>query len=371
MKGFPMRSKEFTVAYFVSPHGFGHAARAAAVMSAVHEMCPSIDFEIFTEVPIWFFEDSLAGPFSYHSLKTDVGLVQRTPFEEDLRETLKVLDRFFPFKRSFMADLGEKLTRLSCKLVVCDIAPMGIEVAREAGISSVLVENFTWDWIYARYTDFPGDAKRHVPYLQRLFDAATYHVQCAPVCCPRKVDLSTGPVSRSPKIPAPQIRKQLGLSEQARVVMVTTGGVVGQYPFLETLKQQPAIHFIIPGGSHIQETRENLILLPHRSDFFHPDLINASDAVIGKIGYSTLAEVYHAGVPFGYVNRPSFPETEILAAYAKAHMKGFKIEQAEFEDARWIWYPKKLLSLPRIHRDYSNGAVDIARFILSILGVET
>jgi hypothetical protein len=366
-----MRSKEFTLAYFVSPHGFGHAARAAAVMSAVHEMRPSIGFEIFTEVPMWFFEGSLDGPFFYHSLKTDIGLVQRTPFQEDLCETLKVLDQFFPFKRSFVADLGAKLTQLSCNLVICDIAPMGIEVAREAGISSLLVENFTWDWIYARYTDFHGGANRHVAYLRGLFDAATYHVQCTPVCCPREVDLSTGPVSRSSRIPAPQIRKQLGLLEEARVVTITTGGVAGQYAFLEALKQQPDIHFLIPGGSHIQENRENLILLPHHSAFFHPDLINASDAVIGKIGYSTLAEVYHAGVPFGYVNRPSFPETEILTAYARTHMKGFQIEQAEFEGAGWMRYPEKLISFPRIPMDQPNGAVEIARFILSILGDET
>ena len=36
---------------------------------------------------------------------------------------------------------------------------------------------------------------------------------------------------------------------------------------------------------------KNLILLPHHSVFFHPDLVNASDAVVGKLGYSTLAAV--------------------------------------------------------------------------------
>jgi len=30
----------------------------------------------------------------------------------------------------------------------------------------------------------------------------------------------------------------------------------------------------------------------------YPDLINASDFVPGKAGYSNLAEVYHAGEPF-------------------------------------------------------------------------
>ena len=68
-----------SIAYFISPHGYGHAARAAGVMEAVHELNPSIRFEIFTKVPSWFFDDSSSGNFGYHSLLTDIGLVQRTP----------------------------------------------------------------------------------------------------------------------------------------------------------------------------------------------------------------------------------------------------------------------------------------------------
>ena len=47
------------IAYFVTPHGFGHAARAAAVMVALQEIDPAIQFDIFTQVPRWFFQDSL------------------------------------------------------------------------------------------------------------------------------------------------------------------------------------------------------------------------------------------------------------------------------------------------------------------------
>ncbi len=49
-----------SLAYFISPHGFGHAARACAVMSAILERMPGVRFEIFTEVPRWFFVDEPA-----------------------------------------------------------------------------------------------------------------------------------------------------------------------------------------------------------------------------------------------------------------------------------------------------------------------
>lgn len=85
------------IAYFISPHGLGHAARAAAVMDALCDLEPDIAFEIFTLVPEGFFIDSLPGVFQYHPVLTDVGLVQKTPLKADLPATLNRLNQFLPF----------------------------------------------------------------------------------------------------------------------------------------------------------------------------------------------------------------------------------------------------------------------------------
>jgi hypothetical protein len=45
-------SGRYHIAYFISPHGFGHASRAAAVMEALYKIESSIRFEIFTTTPI-------------------------------------------------------------------------------------------------------------------------------------------------------------------------------------------------------------------------------------------------------------------------------------------------------------------------------
>ena len=49
------------LAYFISPHGFGHAARAAAVMSALHTQDPALQFEIFTASHAGFLTIRCAG----------------------------------------------------------------------------------------------------------------------------------------------------------------------------------------------------------------------------------------------------------------------------------------------------------------------
>ncbi len=355
------------IAYFISPHGFGHAARACGVMAAIHEIDPSISFEIFTTVPDWFFKDSLCGPFTYRSLLTDIGLVQKTPLEEDLPKTLRCLDDFLPYDPSKIRGLAEYLNKIACVLVICDIAPMGIAVAEAADIPSVLVENFTWDWIYQNYASYHARMGKYINYLQDLFGTADYHIQTEPICRYHNADLSTLPVSRRARTPSKETRSKLGIPDGAEAVLVTMGGMQHRYTFSEQLINLRDVYFIIPGGSQSMQLRENLVLLPHHSDFFHPDLINACSAVIGKVGYSTVAEAYYAGISYGYVTRPSFPESDVLAAYIEREMNGFPISETEFQEVFWISQLTEFLSLPLIERSSSNGAVQAAQFIYRLL----
>ncbi|MBW2427916.1 MAG: hypothetical protein JRF56_03085 [Deltaproteobacteria bacterium] len=351
------------IAYFVSPHGFGHAARSAAVMQAVSEIEPSVRFEIFTTVPTWFFQDSLSASFSCHDLLTDIGLVQITAFQTDLDETLRSLDDFLPFPAALIAEISATVRKLNCGLIVCDISPLGIPVAKETAIPSVLVENFTWDWIYQQYVGTDGRFKGHIEYLKILFEAVDYHIQIEPVCSPGPADLTTSPVSRNNRTSGAQVRNRLGLSPASKMVLITTGGIEQRYNFLEKLIKLPDIHFVVPGAGLQMERRDNLIILPSHSDFYHPDLVNASDAVIGKVGYSTLAEVYHAGVPFGYVVRSNFRESAPMAAFIEKEMQGIFLEESDFSSGRWLTRLQDLLNLNRVQRRVTNGAKQIGSFI--------
>jgi len=349
-------------------------------MEAIRQRTPEVRFEIFTQVPRWFFQDSLSEPFGYHPLLTDIGLAQKTALVEDMPETLKRLDDFLPFDDFRVQDTASQISRLECRLALCDIAPMGIAVAKVAGIPSVLIENFTWDWIYEAYLKDMPELKRYITYLGKAFDAADYHVQTQPVCRPRDVDLTTSPVSRKIRTSRRQVRQQLGIPNRAKMVMITMGGIPWRYGFLEHLVKREGVYFIIPGADTSQSPdidpltgtgrlagTGGIVLLPHQSAFFHPDLVNAADAVIGKAGYSTVAEVYNAGIPFGYVGRPKFRETAALTAYIEQEMKGLPITEAQFQSGKWLSSLTDLLALPRIRRNDSYGADQVAAFIGELL----
>jgi len=355
------------IAYFISPHGFGHAARAAAVMEFLSEIDTGIQFEIFTTVPAWFFQDSVSAPYAYHHLVTDIGLVQKNAFQADLEDTLCALNDFFPPAPSLIAKIAETVKALNCVLIICEIAPMGILVAKEAGLPSILVENFTWDWIYQQYTVSNSRINRHIDYLQPIFNAVDYHIQTEPVCNRNSADLITAPVSRKLRTTGGEIRERLGLPEDDKMVLITTGGIPQSYGFLEKLNKLRNITFVMPGAGPEIKIIDNSIILPRRSDFYHPDLINAAHAVIGKVGYSTLAEIYHGGVPFGYVVRSNFRESESMVQFIQRQMPGIAVSESEFFNGNWIAKLPDLLDLAPVKRNITNGADQIGRFIEDIL----
>jgi hypothetical protein len=356
------------IAFFVSAHGFGHATRACAVMAALRTLSPSVQFEIFTLVPRWLFEASIPAGFTLHPEETDIGLAQSGPLDEDIPLTLQRLDAFLPFRGARLGQLAEQVREAGCAGVVCDISPLGLAVARQAGLPSVLVENFTWDWIYSGYVAEAPQLQRHIDYLRWAFDQADYHVQTTPAYPRPPVHLLTAPVSRLPKTSRDDVRGRLGIPRDAAAVLVTMGGFSEDFGFLDQLAGCRPFHFILPGNSWLRqaegvERRGNLRLLPQGSAFYHPDLVWASDAVIGKAGYSTVAETYQAGVPFGYVLRSRSPESGLLHRFIASEMPGFEVPEAAFRDGSWLARLPDLAAQPRRPRPDPNGADQAAAFI--------
>ena len=358
-------SESIHITYFISPHGFGHAARASAVMEALHRINPAICFDIYTTVPRWFFQESLSGPYTYSAVLTDVGLVQQTPFQEDLPATMERLDGFLPFEDALIADLAVRIKETRCKAVLCDIAPLGILAARSAGVISVLIENFTWDWVYEEYASQMERIVPHIRYLKTVFSSADAHIQAQPLCHLAPADLTTPPVSRKPRTERASIRKQLAVPDHAKLILLALGGAADKNVQLEHLPAGDHFCFIIPGSAEPLTPSENIMALPYGSPFFHPDLIQASDAVIGKVGYSTLAEVYHAGLPFGYIPHVGFRESVLLEAFINDHMQGFPVTEAELHNGIEESRLQRLTAMPRTQRAGPNGADQIAEYVYS------
>ena len=356
------------IAYFVSSHGFGHAARSAAVMEAIHARHPATRFSLFTGVPRWFFEDSMTASFDYLPCHTDVGLVQSTPMEEDLSATLRELSNFLPLRPDAVETAAATVSRLGCGLVVSDISPFGIAVASSLGLPCVLIENFTWDWIYGAYL---SDEPRFSPFideLHNLYSTVHLRIQARPFCQPVSGAHSVNPISRPIRQSRPKILERLQLPEESQFVLLTMGGFPANYEFLDRLHRYSGLRFVIPGGADSIIRQQNLILLPHRTSFQHADLVAAASLVVGKLGYSTLAEVYQSATPYLFMQRRRFPESPALARFAERNLVCGELTEDEFEAADWPDQLHDLQAVQRTRAPETTGSQEVAGLISSLLG---
>ena len=332
---------------------------------AALERRADVRFEIFSAIPEFLIRQSLARPVGSHHLVCDVGLVNTSALEIDYKASLQRLSEFYPFDSNQIHELANKVRGLGCDLVVCDIAPMGITVAAKAGIPSVFTENFTWHWIYEDYLDQEPGFKAFADQIRSICESVDYHIQTAPAGVPNAQAWQTEPVSRVNRMSRQELRAQLGVPYHKKLVVLTMGGFSQDFEGIDALEAFDEAVFLIPG---LDRGGPNgpVFGLPHFSDFYHPDLINAADLVIGKIGYSTFAEVCNNGVPFGYVARENFRESGAIEAYIRAHMPAMAFSEQDFVTGTWINRMDELLQLKARPKPLVNGADQVAELILSI-----
>ncbi|NOR26610.1 MAG: hypothetical protein GQ542_19910 [Desulforhopalus sp.] len=351
------------IACFVSPHGFGHATRTIAVVEALQRSHSDIHAHFFTTIPEFLFEQTLTN-FSYHPVLVDVGLVQRTALDSDIPATIKQLDRLLPFSTSFIEKLA--LVCSKCSLIVCDIAPVGIAVGQYTGIPSILVENFTWDWIYQPYLEKYPKLTPHFLFLKKLFARADYRIQTEPLCFPTLRDLHCGPIFRRMKEHPTSLRKQLKCGDK-KLVIVTMGGVFQQPPCYSRMEEVDDILFLFSGQEETTRVGKNIILLGRNNGLYHPDLLNAADLVVCKAGYSTVAECFQAGTRVISVGRDDFPESAILQSYLEEKLGAVSITPKMYQNGSWISIACDLLAKPSPTPVSKNGADQVASFLNKLM----
>ncbi len=353
------------IACFITPHGFGHATRMTGVLEALQSKIPDLHVHLFTTVPKSLFAESLNN-FSHHPLHCDIGLIQKSGLEADLPATISRLQAFLPFQDSLVQELADNIS--GCRLVLCDIAPLGIAVAREAGITSVLVENFTWDWIYRAYLPNHPDLLPAIDFLSAQYQQVDIHIRTEPLCDnTSKGDLVCSPIFRRTRRQRCEIRKELQCKNNQRVVLVSMGGMEQKLPFINELSAFPDTLFLLAGQQQSSRLADNVLLLSRDSRYYHPDLINAADLVVCKSGYSTVSECYQAGVPLVTVGRTTFPESAVLERFTSSKMGGTSLGQKEFLSGNWLATLDQLCSRQRLTPAPINGADTVAEYLLPFL----
>jgi hypothetical protein len=211
--------------------------------------------------------------------------------------------------------------------------------------------------------DYP-EIKKYSDYLKPIFQLPNYHFQTDPICF-RNPDLPLiGPIYREPTKSKEEIRDLLGVKKNEQLILVTMGGIPYELSESPLIENTGGSKIIIPGSKVEQETHiDNMIFLPHHHQYFHPNLVHASDIVIGKVGYSTIAEVYSAKIPFLYLPRSNFRESQYLVNFIKKRMVSEEINQNFLKRKDWINFALELKKSSLRSVQAKNGSKEFADFI--------
>jgi hypothetical protein len=302
------------LAAYVSGHGFGHATRVGEVLREVRRREPSLPIAIVTSGPEVLYRRAVPGPFAFRAEACDTGLAQKSALVIDEAGTVDAWRRFQAGYDARVAREARWLRESGARVVLGDIPPLAFDAAGEAGIPSIALANFSWDWIYRHF------AARE-PALHEAADrAAAAYARCGLLLeLPFAGDLSAFPrreriplVARRPNVDRADARRRLRLD--GRVVLISFGGLglPGFDPAV--LARIPSATFLLSEASASlpANVRDVGARAMDAARLDYVDLVAAADVVVTKPGYGIVSDAIAAGTRMIYTERGDFPEYPIL-----------------------------------------------------------
>jgi L-arabinokinase len=356
---------------YVSGHGFGHATRTAEVLRKIRELAPEWPITIVSSAPEALFRRAIAGGFIHRFVECDVGLVQKDALTIDEAATAQRC-------RAFAADFAELvdyewrwLRHSGARVVVGDIPPVAFQIAHEAGLPSVALANFSWDWIYRHY-------QRRQPALREAAEHASALYQRASLLLrlPFSGELSAFPyqesvplVAREPRVAKPEARRRLGLRSGTAILLSFGGlGLPGFDP--QVLAGYRSFQFLMT-GKPVAAPPNVLWLTPEALDgagLGYEDVVGAADVVVTKPGYGIVSDAIGARTPVVYTERGDFPEYPILVREMPRFLACAHVSNDDLMAGRLSEALRGALALEMPAAPELSGSELAARRILEIAG---
>lgn len=296
-----------SLAFYISDHGFGHASRNIPIIRYILES--RNDIKIYVIIGIKqgeFVKASLSNIKNYKNVSfrfienTDLGLIlkdnsldiDRERLNEEVIKYINSWDNRIKLEKRFLID--KKIT-----LVINDIVPWIFKASKELNIKSVLISNFTWVDIYKEYLDedicndfrdcykLADKVFLYDLYMDSMKDYIDNYEEVSLVC--REFNLD--------KVDSIRIKFD------KPIVFVSVGRSVTLNSEIDVSKLD--YNFIVTEGINL--IGDNVVYLSKETNNTQ-DYIKASDYVITKAGWGTIAECLIGKKKIAVLSRDSVAE---------------------------------------------------------------
>jgi L-arabinokinase len=346
------------IALYLSGHGYGHMTRACEVLAELRRRDPSVPLAVVGSVPERLVRLAVPGPLTFRTATCDVGLVQHDALRIDEAATAA---RCRDFEATWDARVEAEagfLRETRVGLVVGDIPALAFAAAARAGVPSVGLGNFSWDWIYRHLS-----VREPSLAASAALAASAYRQASLLLELPFAGDLSAftyrepiGLVARRPRVARAEARRRLGLDDRP-TVLLSFGGV--GLPALARGAAPDAgdLRWLWPPD--VDDRLEAL-------DLTYPDAVNAVDVVVTKPGYGIVSDAIAAGTRVVYTERGDFPEYPILVEGMKRHLACLHLSNADLLGGRMAEPVRRVLRMPVPAPPEMEGAARAASRLLEL-----
>jgi L-arabinokinase len=363
-----------SLVWYVSSHGFGHAVRDVEVLNEIGRCQPDLKIILRGSVPAWFLQSSLRVAVDIQAANVDTGVVQIDSLHIDEEQTAQVAAVFYRGFAGRVEAEADVLRTSACEVVVGDIPPVAFAAAERAGIPSVALGNFTWDWIYGAYPQFDQIAPDVVPTIGTAYSSAALALRLP---MHGGFDTMTEVVEDIPHIARRSAqgrqtaRTLLGVGAAETIVLASFGGLGLTLDYERIARANPFRLIVTQQESAQAATAPNLIRLSRQEmsqrGLRYEDLVAASDVVVSKPGYGIVSECIANGAALLYTSRGRFAEQDVFIREMPEALRCRALPQEDLLSGRWRDAVSALLAQDAPARTPStDGAAVAAAAILRL-----
>jgi hypothetical protein len=369
-----------SVFFYISGHGFGHTVRQNAIINALGKRLPGLDLVISTSAPRRLFDQSVRVPFAFIERPNDTGVVQIDSVRLDEGATIALASEFYRTLPSRAEAEADTLRAHDARLVISDAPPLACAAAAAGGMPSVVVSNFTWDWIYEGYESELHSVPDLLPIIRNAYAQAgegwrlPLHGGFATV--PRLRDLPFVARHARPDRSRDDVRRELSLPTGRPLALVSFGGygvnglTAAQFDCLDIVDlvmTEPAANIPTSRGPAHWIAEEAI----YARGLTYVDLVASVDVVVTKPGYGIIADCVANHTAMLYTSRGRFVEYDVMVREMPRFLRCEYIDLDAFLTGRWREPLLRLLNQPPPpEHPPTDGADVVASLIVERLAVQ-
>jgi hypothetical protein len=346
-----------TIVFYISGHGFGHASRSIELLTELAARRPDARLLVRTSVPLWLFRATAPAHVEVRPIETDTGVTQIDSLNVDEPETARRAASFYGTFDRRADEEAAFLTAERATVVLGDIPPLAFTAAARAGVPSVAIANFTWDWIYRAYDAFGRDGAGVIDVVRDAYATATRALRLplhGGFDAMAAVTSDIPFIARRSRRDAAETRERLGIAGDRPFVLACFSGADIDLPY-----------------QNLADTEHLTVLAPEReapAGLTYPDLVAAADVVVSKPGYGIVSECIANGTPFLYTSRGRFVEYDVFVAGMPRVLRCRYLDRSDLLAGRWAGAVRALLAQPSPPETARvDGALVAAEEILGLI----